>query len=92
MSAEAYELINYSLRPDVAAQELGFSVVCQRKSGGQEKSQKLVDIQILQRQNIYRRGITETAVSVIQTRAQTPRPPSRIHHDRLWTKVEKTGK
>ena len=34
--AEAYELINYLYRPDVAAQEFQFSVLCQRQSGEPE--------------------------------------------------------
>lgn len=81
--AEAYELINYLYRPDVAAKNSDFLSY----ANGNLASQKLVDPKILNDKNIYPDEATQKKLFVIQARdAATQRIINR-----LWTKV-KTGK
>src|SRR4051795_7938916 len=81
--AEAYELINYLYRPDVAAKNSDFLSY----ANGNLASQKLIDPKILNDKNIYPDETTLAKLFVIQARdAATQRVINR-----LWTKV-KTGK
>lgn len=81
--AEAYELINYLYRPEVAAKNSDFLSY----ANGNLASQKLVDPKILNDKNIYPDEATQKKLFVIQARdAATQRIINR-----LWTKV-KTGK
>jgi putrescine transport system substrate-binding protein len=81
--AEAYELINYLYRPEVAAKNSDFLSY----ANGNLASQKLVDPKILNDKNIYPDEATQKKLFVILARdAATQRIINR-----LWTKV-KTGK
>src|SRR3978361_1157244 len=81
--AEAYELINYLYRPEVAAKNSDFLSY----ANGNLASQKLVDPKILNDKNIYPDEAMQKKLFVIQARdAATQRVINR-----LWTRV-KTGK
>jgi len=80
---EAYELINYLYRPDVAAKNSDFLSY----ANGNLASQKLVDPKILNDKNIYPDEATQKKLFVIQARD----PATQRIINRLWTKV-KTGK
>jgi putrescine transport system substrate-binding protein len=80
---EAYELINYLYRPDVAAKNSNFLSY----ANGNLASQKLVDPKILSDKNIYPDGETQKKLFVITARD----PATQRIINRLWTKV-KTGK
>src|SRR3981189_3333802 len=80
---EAYQLINYLYRPEVAAKNSDFLSY----ANGNLASQKLVDPKILNDKNIYPDEAMQKKLFVIQARdAATQRIINR-----LWTKV-KTGK
>jgi putrescine transport system substrate-binding protein len=81
--AEAYELINYLYRPDVAAKNSDFLSY----ANGNLASQKLVDPKILNDKNIYPDEATQKKLFVIQARD----PATQRVINRLWTRV-KTGK
>src|SRR5712675_1169212 len=81
--AEAYELINYLYRPDVAARNSDFLSY----ANGNLASQKLIDPKILNDKNIYPDEATQKKLFVIQARD----PATQRIINRLWTKV-KTGK
>jgi putrescine transport system substrate-binding protein len=80
---EAYELINYLYRPDVAAKNSDFLSY----ANGNLASQKLVDPKILNDKNIYPDEAMQKKLFVIQARD----PATQRIINRLWTKV-KTGK
>ena len=81
--AEAYELINYLYRPEVAAKNSDFLSY----ANGNLASQKLIDPKILNDKNIYPDEATLQKLFVINSHdAGTQRIINR-----LWTKV-KTGK
>jgi putrescine transport system substrate-binding protein len=80
---EAYELINYLYRPDVAAKNSNFLSY----ANGNLASQKLVDPKILTDKNIYPDVETQKKLFVITARD----PATQRVINRLWTKV-KTGK
>jgi putrescine transport system substrate-binding protein len=81
--AEAYELINYLYRPDVAAKNSDFLSY----ANGNLASQKLIDPKILNNENIYPDETMTKKLFVITARdAATQRIVNR-----LWTKV-KTGR
>ena len=80
---EAYELINYLYRPDVAAKNSNFLSY----ANGNLASQKLVDPNILTDKNIYPDEETQKKLFVITARD----PATQRIINRLWTKV-KTGK
>ena len=80
---EAYELINYLYRPDVAAKNSNFLSY----ANGNLASQKLVDPKILSDKNIYPDEETQKKLFVITARD----PATQRVINRLWTKV-KTGK
>ena len=80
---EAYELINYLYRPDVAAKNSDFLSY----ANGNLASQKLVDPKILNDRNIYPDEATQKKLFVIQARD----PATQRIINRLWTRV-KTGK
>jgi putrescine transport system substrate-binding protein len=80
---EAYELINYLYRPDVAAKNSNFLSY----ANGNLASQKLVDPKILNDKNIYPDEETQKKLFVITARD----PATQRIINRLWTKV-KTGK
>jgi len=80
---EAYELINYLYRPDVAAKNSDFLSY----ANGNLASQKLVDPKILNDKNIYPDDATQKKLFVITARD----PATQRIINRLWTKV-KTGK
>jgi putrescine transport system substrate-binding protein len=80
---EAYELINYLYRPDVAAKNSDFLSY----ANGNLASQKLVDPKILNDRNIYPDEAMQKKLFVIQARD----PATQRIINRLWTKV-KTGK
>jgi putrescine transport system substrate-binding protein len=80
---EAYELINYLYRPDVAAKNSDFLSY----ANGNLASQKLVDPKILNDKNIYPDEATQKKLFVIQARD----PATQRIINRLWTRV-KTGK
>ena len=79
---EAYELINYLYRPDVAAKNSDFLSY----ANGNLASQKLVDPKISTTEYLSRRGDAEKAV-----RHQARDPATQRIINRLWTRV-KTGK
>jgi putrescine transport system substrate-binding protein len=81
--AEAYELINYLYRPDVAAKNSDFLSY----ANGNLASQKLIDPKILSDKNIYPDEATQKKLFVITARD----PAMQRIINRLWTKV-KTGK
>ncbi len=81
--AEAYELINYLYRPDVAAKNSDFLSY----ANGNLASQKLVDPKILNDRNIYPDDATLKKLFVITARD----PATQRVINRLWTKV-KTGR
>ena len=80
---EAYELINYLYRPEVAAKNSNFLSY----ANGNLASQKLVDPQILNDKNIYPDRATLAKLFVITARD----PATQRVINRLWTKV-KTGR
>ncbi len=80
---EAYELINYLYRPDVAAKNSDFLSY----ANGNLASQKLVDPKILNDRNIYPDEATQKKLFVINARD----PATQRVINRLWTRV-KTGK
>lgn len=81
--AEAYELINYLYRPEVAAKNSNFLSY----ANGNLASQKLVDPGILNDRNIYPDQATLTKLFVITARD----PATQRVINRLWTRV-KTGR
>ena len=81
--AEAYELINYLYRPEVAARNSDFLSY----ANGNLASQKLVDPKILNDKNIYPDEATLAKLFVITARD----PATQRVVNRLWTKV-KTGR
>jgi len=81
--AEAYELINYLYRPEVAAKNSNFLSY----ANGNLASQKLVDPRILKDKNIYPDEATLAKLFVITARD----PATQRVINRLWTKV-KTGR
>jgi putrescine transport system substrate-binding protein len=81
--AEAYELINYLYRPDVAAKNSDFLSY----ANGNLASQKLIDPKILNDKNIYPDDATLKKLFVISARD----PATQRIINRLWTKV-KTGR
>jgi putrescine transport system substrate-binding protein len=80
---EAYELINYLYRPEVAAKNSDFLSY----ANGNLASQKLVDPKILNDKNIYPDEATLKKLFVITARD----PATQRVINRLWTKV-KTGR
>jgi putrescine transport system substrate-binding protein len=80
---EAYELINYLYRPDVAARNSDFLSY----ANGNLASQKLVDPRILGDKNIYPDEATLKNLFVITARD----PATQRIINRLWTRV-KTGR
>jgi putrescine transport system substrate-binding protein len=81
--AEAYELINYLYRPDVAAKNSNFLSY----ANGNLASQKLIDPKILGDRNIYPDEATLKKLFVIKARD----PATQRVINRLWTRV-KTGR
>jgi putrescine transport system substrate-binding protein len=81
--AEAYELINYLYRPDVAAKNSNFLSY----ANGNLASQKLIDPKIFNDRNIYPDDATLAKLFVITARD----PATQRIINRLWTKV-KTGR
>src|ERR1700731_3325179 len=81
--AEAYELINYLYRPEVAAKNSDFLSY----ANGNLASQKLVDPRILEDRNIYPDDATLKKLFVITARD----PATQRIINRLWTRV-KTGR
>jgi putrescine transport system substrate-binding protein len=81
--AEAYELINYLYRPEVAAKNTDFLSY----ANGNLTSQKLVDPKILNDRDIYPDEATLAKLFVITARD----PATQRVINRLWTKV-KTGR
>jgi putrescine transport system substrate-binding protein len=81
--AEAYELINYLYRPDVAARNSDFLSY----ANGNLASQKLIDPKILNDRNIYPDEATLAKLFVITARD----PATQRIINRLWTRV-KTGR
>jgi putrescine transport system substrate-binding protein len=81
--AEAYELINYLYRPDIAAKNSDFLSY----ANGNLASQKLVDPRILNDKNIYPDDATLKKLFVITARD----PATQRIINRLWTRV-KTGR
>jgi putrescine transport system substrate-binding protein len=81
--AEAYELINYLYRPEVAARNTDFLSY----ANGNLASQKLVDPKILDDKNIYPDDATLKKLFVITARD----PATQRIINRLWTRV-KTGR
>ncbi len=81
--AEAYELINYLYRPEVAAKNSDFLSY----ANGNLASQKLIDPKILGDKNIYPDDATLKKLFVITARD----PATQRVINRLWTKV-KTGR
>jgi putrescine transport system substrate-binding protein len=80
---EAYELINYLYRPEVAAKNSDFLSY----ANGNLASQKLIDPKILNDKNIYPDEATLKKLFVITARD----PATQRIINRLWTKV-KTGR
>jgi putrescine transport system substrate-binding protein len=80
---EAYELINYLYRPEVAARNSDFLSY----ANGNLASQKLVDPKILNDKNIYPDEATLSKLFVITARD----PATQRIINRLWTRV-KTGR
>jgi putrescine transport system substrate-binding protein len=81
--AEAYELINYLYRPDVAARNSDFLSY----ANGNLPSQKLIDLKILNDKTIYPDEATLGKLFVITARD----PATQRVINRLWTRV-KTGR
>jgi putrescine transport system substrate-binding protein len=81
--AEAYELINYLYRPEVAAKNSDFLSY----ANGNLASQKLIDPKILGDRNIYPDEATLKKLFVITARD----PATQRVINRLWTRV-KTGR
>ena len=81
--AEAYELIDYLYRPEVAAKNSGYLSY----ANGNLASQKLVDPKILNDRNIYPDEATLAKLFVITARD----PATQRVINRLWTRV-KTGR
>jgi putrescine transport system substrate-binding protein len=81
--AEAYELINYLYRPEVAAKNSDFLSY----ANGNLASQKLIDPKIFDDKTIYPDEATLTKLFVITARD----PATQRVINRLWTKV-KTGR
>ncbi len=81
--SEAYELINYLYRPDVAARNSNFLSY----ANGNLASQKLVDRKILDDKTIYPDQATLAKLFVITARD----PATQRVINRLWTRV-KTGR
>ena len=81
--SEAYELINYLYRPEVAARNSDFLSY----ANGNLASQKLIDPKILNDKNIYPDEATLKKLFVITARD----PATQRVINRLWTKV-KTGR
>ncbi|WP_316206592.1 MULTISPECIES: polyamine ABC transporter substrate-binding protein [unclassified Bradyrhizobium] len=81
--AEAYELINYLYRPDVAARNSDFLSY----ANGNLASQKLIDPKIFSDKNIYPDEATLAKLFVITARD----PSTQRTINRLWTRV-KTGR
>jgi spermidine/putrescine-binding protein len=81
--AEAYELINYLYRPEVAAKNSDFLSY----ANGNLASQKLINPKILNDRNIYPDEAMQKKLFVIQARD----PATQRVINRLWTRV-KTGK
>jgi putrescine transport system substrate-binding protein len=81
--AEAYELINYLYRPDVAAKNSNYLSY----ANGNLASQKLIDPKILNDKAIYPDEATLAKLFVITARD----PATQRFINRLWTKV-KTGR
>jgi putrescine transport system substrate-binding protein len=81
--AEAYELINYLYRPDVAAKNSDFVSY----ANGNLASQKLIDPRILNDKNIYPDEAMLAKLFVITARD----PATQRIINRLWTRV-KTGR
>jgi putrescine transport system substrate-binding protein len=81
--AEAYELINYLYRSEVAAKNSDFLSY----ANGNLASQKLVDPKILSDKNIYPDQATLSKLYVVTARE----PATQRIINRLWTKV-KTGR
>jgi putrescine transport system substrate-binding protein len=81
--AEAYELINYLYRPEIAAKNSDFLSY----ANGNLASQKLVDPKILNDKNIYPDDATLKKLFVITARD----PATQRIINRLWTRV-KTGR
>jgi putrescine transport system substrate-binding protein len=80
---EAYELINYLYRPEVAARNSDFLSY----ANGNLASQKLVDPKILSDKNIYPDQATLSKLYVVTARD----PATQRIINRLWTRV-KTGR
>ena len=80
---EAYQLINYLYRPDVAARNSNFLSY----ANGNLASQKLLDPRILNDRNIYPDEAMLAKLFVITARD----PATQRVINRLWTKV-KTGR
>jgi putrescine transport system substrate-binding protein len=80
---EAYELINYLYRPEVAAKNSDFLSY----ANGNLASQKLVDPKILSDKNIYPDQATLSKLYVVTARD----PATQRIINRLWTRV-KTGR
>jgi putrescine transport system substrate-binding protein len=81
--AEAYELINYLYRPEIAAKNSNFLSY----ANGNLASQKLIDPKILDDRNIYPDDATLKKLFVITARD----PATQRIINRLWTRV-KTGR
>jgi len=81
--AEAYELINYLYRPEVAAKNTNFLSY----ANGNLASQKFIDPKILNDKNIYPDDVTLAKLFVITARD----PATQRIINRLWTRV-KTGR
>jgi putrescine transport system substrate-binding protein len=81
--AEAYELINYLYRPEIAAKNSDFLSY----ANGNLASQKLIDPKILNDKNIYPDEATLRRLFVITARD----PAAQRTINRLWTRV-KTGR
>jgi putrescine transport system substrate-binding protein len=82
-ATEAYELINYLYRPEVAAKNSDFLSY----ANGNLASQKLIDPKILNDKNIYPDDATLKKLFVITARE----PATQRVINRLWTRV-KTGR
>ncbi len=80
---EAYELIDFLYRPDIAARNSNFLSY----ANGNLASQKLIDPKILNDRNIYPDGATFAKLFVITARD----PATQRIINRLWTRV-KTGR
>lgn len=81
--AEAYELINYLYRPEIAAKNSDFLSY----ANGNLASQKLIDPKILNDKNIYPDDAMQNKLFVIIARD----PATQRVINRLWTRV-KTGR